>query len=112
MISRFEVLRFRRSKARDRLVLSDEVVLLLATDAEQRLEQSEAERLALTDCLEKMPDPDRRLLLSVHTAGDSISQIASESNQKRRRLYSRVNMLRSRIADCVRETINLRSETS
>ncbi|HBV65617.1 MAG TPA: RNA polymerase factor sigma-70 [Rhodopirellula sp.] len=112
VISRFEVLRFRRSKARDRLVLSDEVILLLATDAEQRLEQSEAERLALRDCLKKMPDPDRRLLLSDHTAGDSISQIASESNQKRRRLYSRVNMLRSQIADCVRETINLRGTSS
>ena len=109
VISRFEVLRFRRSKARDRLVLSDEVISLLAADAEQRLEQSEAERLALRDCLNKMADPDRRLLLSVHTAGDSISRIASESNQKTRRLYSRVNMLRSKIADCVRVTINLRS---
>ena len=112
VISRFEILRFRRSKARDRLVLSDELISLMAVDAEQRLEESEAERSALKDCINKITDPDRRLLLSVHTAGDSISRIASESNQKRRRLYSRVNMLRSRVADCVRETINLRSESS
>lgn len=89
VISRFEIFRFRRSKARDRLVLSDEVISLLAVDAEQRLEESEAERSALKDCINKIAEPDRRLLLSVHTAGDSISRIASESNQKRRRLYSR-----------------------
>jgi RNA polymerase sigma-70 factor (ECF subfamily) len=112
VISRFEVLRFRRSKARDRLVLSDEVISLLATDAEQRLEHSEAERRAVRDCLNKLTDPDRRLLLSIHTKGDSISRIASESNQKVRRLYSKVNMIRNQIADCVRGTMSLGEPSS
>jgi len=112
VISRFEVLRFRRSRARDRLVLSDEVIELLATCAEQRLEQSEAERLALRECLKKLADSDRRLLLSTHTKGDSISRIASESSQRVRRLYSKVNIIRNQIADCVRDTMSLGEPSS
>ena len=107
VISRFEVLRFRRSRARDRLVLSDETVQLLAAEAEDRLQRSEEERQALKKCLGKLNDPERRLLLSVHTRGDSISRIASESNQKARRLYSKLNALRDLVADCVRAQVAL-----
>jgi RNA polymerase sigma-70 factor (ECF subfamily) len=102
VISRFEVLRFRRSRARDRVVLSEDAVQLLASDAEDRLQRSEEERQALKACLRKLNDSERRLLLSVHTRGDSISRIATETNQKTRRLYSKVNALRDLIADCVR----------
>lgn len=102
VISRFEVLRFRRSRARDRLVLSEETVQLLADQALDRMQRSDAERQALAECLSKLNDPERRLLLSVHTRGDSISRIASESSQKARRLYSKLNALRELVAECVR----------
>ncbi len=105
VISRFEVLRFRRSRARDRLVLSEEVIKLLATEAEDRLQRSEAERQTLRNCLQKLNEPERRLLLSIHTRGDSISQIAAESKQKARRLYSKLNSLRDMVADCVRTSL-------
>lgn len=105
VIARFEVLRFRRSRARDRLVLSDEVIELLATDAEERLQRSEAERQALAGCLQKFSEAERRLLLSIHTQGDSISRIAVESNEKARRLYSKLNTLRDLVADCVRASL-------
>ena len=82
VVARFEVLRHRRSRARDRMVLSDEVIEQLAVDAEARLQRSEAERQALRHCLQKLDEPERRLLMSIHTRGDSISQIAAETNQK------------------------------
>jgi RNA polymerase sigma-70 factor (ECF subfamily) len=105
VVSRFEVLRFRRSRARDRLVLGEEVIELLAVEAEDRLQRSEAERQALKKCLQKLNDTERRLLLSIHTRGDSISRIASESKQKARRLYSKLNALRDLVADCVRASL-------
>ena len=101
VISRFEVLRFRRSRARDRLILSDGVIDLIAVEAEDRLDRSEAERKSLYNCLQKLDDADRRLLLSVHTRGDSVSRIAAESNKKPRWLYSKLNSLRDLVADCV-----------
>ena len=105
VISRFEVLRFRRSRARDRLVLSEEVIECIATEAEDRLQRSEAERQALRHCLQKLSKPERRLLLSIHTQWDSISRIAEESNEKARRLYSKLNTLRDLVADCIRASM-------
>lgn len=105
VIARFEVLRFRRTRARDRMVLSEEVIAILATEAEGRLHQSGSERQALKHCLQKLGEFERRLLLSIHTRGDSISTIARESNQNARRLYTKLNALRDLVSDCVRQSL-------
>ncbi len=105
VIARFEVLRHRRKCARDRLVLSEELIEILAVDAEARLETAETERKAVELCLQEFRRPERQLLLSVHTPGDSIARIATELGQKARRLYSKVNVLRDLIEECVRRRL-------
>lgn len=105
VIARFEVLKYRRKCARDRLVLSDETIQLLSAEAEDRALIAEQERQALEDCLNRMPPADQRLLLSVHTRGDSVADIARQLGQKTRRLYSRVNALRDLLGECVRQKL-------
>ena len=102
LVARYEVLKYRRKQARDRLVLSDETIRLLSGDAEQRVNAMENERLALEDCLGKLQPADRRLVLSVHSRGDSVARIARQLGQSIRRLYSRVNVLRDILGECVR----------
>lgn len=102
VVARFEALRHRRNYARDRLVFDEDVVELLAADAQSRLSTAEAEREAVAHCLGKLQEPERRLLLSVHMPGDSIAQIAADTGQKPRRLYSKVNVLRDLISECLR----------
>lgn len=102
VIARFEILRHRRNYARDRLVFDEDVIEILASDAESRLNQAEAERQAVAHCLEKLAPAERRLLLSVHRPGDSIAKIAADTKQQARRLYSRVNVLRDLISQCLR----------
>jgi len=105
MIGRFEVLRQRRKYARDRLVLSEDVIEMLAADAETRLEIADKERGAVENCLQQLSELEQRLLLSVHTPGDSVTRIAKEMDQKARRLYSKVNALRDILAKCVRRRL-------
>ena len=105
VIARFEVLKYRRKCARDRLVLSDETIQLLSAEAEDRALIAEQERQALEDCLNRMPPADQRLLLSVHTRGDSVADIARQLGQNARRLYSRVNALRDLLGECVRQKL-------
>ena len=102
VIAQFEVLRYRRNCARDRLVFSEDVIEILAADAQVRLEKAEVERKAVEHCLAKLQEPERRLLLSVHTPGDSVARIAADTGQKARRLYRKVNALRDLIGECVR----------
>jgi RNA polymerase sigma-70 factor (ECF subfamily) len=105
VIARFEVMRLKRNKARDRLVLSEEVVSILAADAESRLVRAEEEHRALEKCIAVLADDERRLLFSVHSRGDSITRIAGELGLKSRRLYSQLNRLRTQLAACVKKKV-------
>lgn len=109
VVARFEVLRHRRSCARDRLRLSEDTIRLLAADAEDRLPQAERERQAIGRCLDGLPDPDRRLLLSVYTPGESVAALAAEWGEDAKRLYRQVDRLRRAIADCVRSRLAMES---
>ena len=105
MVARFEILKYRRKCARDRLVLSEEIIQLLAADAEERRDVAESERHALEACLKRLLPADQRLLLSVHTPGDSVAAIARQLGQQARRLYSRIARLRELVGECVRQKL-------
>lgn len=102
VIARYKALSWQRDRARDRLVFRDSVVELLAQAAMKSIDQQELERQAIQHCLAEMPREQRRLVLSVHSPGESIALIANETGEKARRLYSKVNVLRKRLLECVR----------
>lgn len=101
VIARYKVLSWQRDKARDRLVFREGVIEQLSLAAIEALERREDERRAVEGCLSQLPEDQQRLVLSVHSPGESIARIAEETGQKARRLYSRVNVLRSLLMECV-----------
>lgn len=105
VIARFKALSWQRDHARDRLVFREGVIEALAAAAMDGLDRLESERHAIESCLQMMPEDQRRLVLSVHSAGESIAMIAAETGQKARRLYSRINVLRGRLLDCVQQRL-------
>lgn len=111
VIARFKALSWQRDRARDRLVFRESVIEQLSKDAVESMVRCEDERRAVEVCLEKLPEDQRRLVLSVHSPGESVARIAAETGQKARRLYSKINVLRSLLMECVdrqlaRETSN------
>ncbi|QEF97547.1 RNA polymerase sigma factor [Stieleria maiorica] len=101
VIARYKVLSWQRDRGRDRLVFREGVIEQLAQTAMRDLSQRERERNAIEACLKELEDRERRLVLSVHAPGESVAKIAEETGIKVRRLYSKVNALRKRLADCV-----------
>lgn len=101
VIARYEVLKWRRKQARDRLVFSEQTLNLLADTELENLERRERERKSLDSCLEKLSDNERALVLSVHTPGLSVARIAEETGQQAKRLYRRVSKLRLALLACV-----------
>lgn len=110
VIARYKVLSWQRDRARDRLVFSDSIVEKLAETALSQLGQHESERLAVSECLRGLPDAQRRLVLSVHSPGQSIAKIAAETGEKTRRLYSTVNVLRKILLKCVQQRLTGEAE--
>ncbi len=105
VIARFKALSWQRDKARDRLVFREGVVEQLATLAMEGLDRQVHERQAVESCLNELPTDQKRLILSVHSPGESIAAIAKETGEKARRLYSRINVLRKLVLDCVQQRL-------
>ncbi|MEM6777983.1 MAG: sigma-70 family RNA polymerase sigma factor [Planctomycetota bacterium] len=105
VIARYKALSWQRDRVRDRLVFSERVVTRLSESALDRVEGRQEERRAVEHCLTKLPSDQRRLVLSVHVPGESVANIARETGEKARRLYSRINTIRTRLMECVRQQL-------
>lgn len=105
VIARYKALSWQRDKSRDRLVFRDSVVDMLAESAMSNLDAQEQERKAIENCLAKLQDDQRRLVLSVHSPGESVALIAAQTGEKARRLYSRVNVLRKKLLECTQQQL-------
>ena len=105
VIARYKAMSWQRDRKRDRLVFRESVIEVLAADALEGIDQQTEERQAIEVCLSHFDDSQRRLLLSVHSPGQSVARIAAESGEKVRRLYSRINTLRKRLLECMQQRI-------
>lgn len=107
VIARYKALSWQRDQARDRLVFRESVVEQLSQIALARVAQDpqEQQRQAMESCLAKLPQDQRQLVLSVHAPGESVARIAAETGEKARRLYSRLNVLRKKLHDCVTQQL-------
>ena len=101
VIARFKAMSWQRDRSRDRLVFRESVIEQLSHEALHTLDQQDEQRDAVAKCLERLTPAQRRLVLSLHSPGESIARIAEETGEKVRRLYRQVNALRSALLECV-----------
>lgn len=102
VIVRFEALRARRRVARDRLVLSDETVALLAKQAEEAPDQlHHHERDALGRCLGRLSDEHRRLVLMPYVDNGGLLRVAEQTGRSPNSLYKLLGRLREKLKRCV-----------
>ena len=104
-IARYEVLNYRRSRARDRLVFDEDLILLLADECQEEIAQSEQERRALDGCLEKLPSHQRELVFRVYMAGQKIRSVAEEIGVSPNALYKTLGRLRLTLLQCIQATL-------
>lgn len=109
VIAKYEVLKYRRSRARDRLVLDEEIVQTLldeelattAGDVDPRHDQ----RTALEQCLEKLPIARRELVLKAYAPERPIQAIAEQLGRTPAALYQLLSRIRRELAECVERTL-------
>lgn len=104
-ISRYEALAWLRDKARDRLVLADDVLQTVAQESVQIEERLAAQREALEACLEKLPDAQRSLVLAAYTPHVRIQEVAEQSGRTVAAFYQWLHRTRLRLLDCTRRTL-------
>lgn len=104
-IARYEVLKFRRKKATDRLVFSEDIFELLLDEAEDVAEIQKDREKALQGCLTKLKDPQRELLRAAYEEGISIKEAAVKVGRSQTGLYKALARIRKNLHDCVQNKL-------
>jgi RNA polymerase sigma-70 factor (ECF subfamily) len=104
-IAFFEVLGFRKRKAREQAGFSEQTLELLAQDAAAAVEEESAEQEALVGCLQKLSDRDRELIVGRYRAEMPVEALAQRFGRSAKTLYHSLSRIRASLLDCIRRTL-------
>ena len=105
VIARFEALAYRRKMARDKLVFRDDLITLMAEEAERETEERVRENDALEGCLKKLPEGQRKLVTLAYTPGMSTKELAEAAGVKPGTFYMRLNRIRKSLQECIEQNL-------
>ncbi len=99
-IAFYEVRNHIRTRGRDRLCFSDE---LMRTLADQRLvhPRQNERTVALKLCLDKLDDGERQLVMKAYAGQDNIRELAKREGRPTQTIYNRLSQLRRRLLKCI-----------
>ena len=100
-VAYFEVKSYRRKAVRNRLVFDDELLDRVAEEAETIDERLPARRRALAQCLPKLPDRQREIIILRYFRGMSVKAIAKEWNRKANAIGQLLFRARKNLMDCI-----------
>ena len=104
-VARFEVLAWLRDKGRDRLVLTEEVVLKIVDESAAMEPDLERQREALELCMEKVPRDQREFLMRAYQSDSRIQAVAAGSGRTVAGFYQWLHRMRRMLLDCVRRAL-------
>lgn len=105
-IARYEVLMLRRTKARDRVVLTDEIEQLIVDEGVEELGLRQQQLMALEGCVEKLPPDRRQLVQRVYSTKESMKTIAADIEKTPEALYKLLSRLRQQLQGCIESVIS------
>ncbi|MCF6312972.1 MAG: sigma-70 family RNA polymerase sigma factor [Verrucomicrobiales bacterium] len=109
VIARFEVLKYRRSMARDRHVFHADLMDLLAGAALELEERSGAEhyRESLEICLEQLPEKSSGLIKAAYFSDRSIKEAAQVVGKSATAFYKALDRIRRQLQICIERRLEL-----
>jgi RNA polymerase sigma-70 factor (ECF subfamily) len=107
VVARYEVLAYRRSKARDRLMLDEDLIVTLSEESSASRAAEELQWTALQCCLSELPESDRRLINMAYARGLKIAALADTMNRSLSSLYKDLSRVRQRLVRCVGRRIQV-----
>lgn len=105
VIARYELLSARRRFARDRLVLAEDVVELLADEGVDELPLRQQQLQALDQCIDKLPRERRELALAAYAKETTIRELATQLKRTEGSLYQLLSRIRKQLYRCMELTL-------
>ena len=96
-----QVLKWRQSKARDKLIFSDELLAQIKVTNDYEEPLMEARRKALLFCMGKLNSDDRRVIELRYSRHGAIKEEANKTGIKMHKLYYAVERIRMQLFNCI-----------
>ena len=104
-ISHYEVLMYRRSKARQRLVLREDVYTLLDQEMSDMVVDMDVRSQALAQCIELLPPGDQQLLSARYSPGATTRLVSKRTNRSVDAVYRSLRRIHESLLYCVRRRL-------
>ena len=98
--ARFEVMAFRKTKQRSRLVLDDELLATVAAELEESAEEANHRLKVLEKCMERLNPRQRELIAARYGRGEAVQDIAARLARPENAMAALFYRLRKLLADC------------
>ncbi len=102
-----EVLAWRKTRSRDRLVFSDDFLSAVSAEINTRAEQIELRSQALIQCVEKLPKHHRELIQLRYGEHGRVEVIAERVGRTTEAVYRMLSRIRRALYDCVDQALEL-----
>ncbi|MGI9472109.1 MAG: sigma-70 family RNA polymerase sigma factor [Rubripirellula sp.] len=106
LIARYELLSARRRFARDRLVLAEDIVALLADEGAEELPLRQRQLRALDQCIKKLPRERQELALTAYAKDTTIRELAAQVKRTEGSLYQLLSRIRKALHHCMERSLS------
>jgi len=106
-IAYFQVLRYRKQCQRDRHWFDDRLLNLVAQEAAPHTKELGERRRALDECLEKLSDLQRNLIMRRYSANGSVQSVARECGRSPGAISQSLYRIRAALLKCIEHRIAL-----
>jgi RNA polymerase sigma-70 factor, ECF subfamily len=104
-VAGYEVLKYQRSKARDRHQFSEALLAVLVEEGTEESAERDRERAALEDCIERLPPRQRELIRRCYGGGTTIKQVAESLGRSATGVYKALNRIRQALLECIEQRL-------
>ncbi len=104
-VAYFEVLKFRQTHRRDRLRFNDGLLDTLAAERSGGEGILQTRRLALPDCMARLPANDRELIEQRYASEETILEIARRTGRPANTLYKALERIRRTLMKCIDDAV-------
>ena len=106
-VAQFQTMAWLRDQKRNRLIVTAEIVELLADDAVSIEAESEPQRQALRHCIESLSDGHRELVDLRYAKSVKLADLAEQTGRTVNALKQLFFRLRSSLADCIDQRLEV-----
>lgn len=107
-IAYFKAMSFYKQQDKNRLIFDDELLRLICEETKRQQDLTEARQEALSECLRKLGERNRRMIEHRYAPGATVKSVAAEFQTTANAVYKALNRIHRMLLECVNRSVESR----